>query len=140
MAARDRRAVVLMLGLLSVLPFAACGDDKVTLIQGGSGELGEIQASPGELSFEHIIGRSPCPQLAGEFLVRNTATSQKTVAIRASAGSPLLVPPSAAIPGGGAQNVPVIFDCTQRSPFEATVTVGDGGTTATVRVRGNVHP
>jgi hypothetical protein len=138
---RGLKSVLGVLAVLSALSLGACGDDKTTIIQGGSGELGDVQASPGVLSFEHVIGRSPCPQLVGDFLVTNTTTSQKTVTFRVSAGAPLLVPTGTALAGGGAQNVPVIFNCTRTTSFEAIVSVEvDGVQQRTVTIRGTVHP
>jgi hypothetical protein len=145
MTRSKRRILFVVLPLLTVLPFAACGDDKTTIIQGGSGELTEVQTSPAVLSFEHVIGRSQCPQIAGEFRVANTTTSLKALTFRVSTAvanviPPIRVPTGTDLAGGAAQNIPVVFDCSVRTPFEATISVEVAGRAqGTVAVRGDVH-
>ena len=143
MTRNSRARYALLLGLLAVLSLGACGDDKTTIIQGGSGELAGVTATPDEIAFEHTAGRTACVQLAGSFRVLNTTTAMATVTFRVEGDAPLRLPTGVPLPAGGAQEIPVIFDCSLVrvvAPFVATVTVlVDGQVADRVTVRGNVH-
>jgi hypothetical protein len=89
-----------------------------------------IRLSETRLVYEHEVGRSPCPDIVGEFTVTNF--SDEPVVVEAVSGNPALrvLVTSLRLEPGQSLSVRVLFDCSTRTSFEADVTVRastDGG-------------
>jgi hypothetical protein len=89
-----------------------------------------IRLSETRLAYEHEVGRSPCPDIVGEFTVTNT--SDEPVVVEAVSGNSALrvLVNGLRLEPGQSLSVRVLFDCSRRTSFEADVTVRastDGG-------------
>jgi hypothetical protein len=89
-----------------------------------------VRLSETRLVYEHEVGRSPCPDVVGEFTVTNI--SDEPVVVEAGSGNPALrvLVTGPRLEPGQSLSVSVLFDCSTRTSFEADVTVrasSDGG-------------
>jgi hypothetical protein len=103
------------------------------------GQSVSIEVSPSNVSFEHVIGSSPCPQQAGGFEVRNTGTQQVSLRITSGNGAIGVNPTERTVAPGAALSVALSFNCATQQSFstDVTVTATAGASSDTRRVRVN---
>ena len=96
------------------------------------------------VSFLHVVGSTPCPQVAGTFQVQNTGSSQITFTASSSNSAIDVIPANGSIPPGGSITLTVQFNCGTQSSFNSTVDVsafdlgGGGEDTASIPVQATI--
>jgi len=99
-----------------------------------------VRVEPSEITFTHVVGQSPCPQLIGRVKVTNTSRTRTTTDFRSlSPAAPLAFGAGRAttLEPGESVTVDIFFTCAGRTSFVTTVDVigenGSGFSQFTVR-------
>jgi Bacterial Ig-like domain (group 2) len=89
----------------------------------------DVSALPSE--FTHVVGTTPCPTVIGTFVIRNnsatldlswTSTTAAPLGLRFGEGTASTTQ-TGTVPAGGSTTVTVIFDCSQSTSFNGSVTI-----------------
>jgi hypothetical protein len=126
---------VRIMALVLLVPLWSCGyQDKGGDRSGSSdspttpeplpdGLVYEFQ--PTSIQFDHRVGESPCPQLVGEVVVKNTSTRLQVFKLRENLpeAEPLTVEPTVrTAKPGEVIKFKIFFDCSQQLSFTKILT------------------
>jgi hypothetical protein len=127
-----KAARVLVPALL--LPLCSCGDDKTIVLPGLDDEepvaipVGPTvpqpqgdgyEVEPGRITFNHTVGRSPCPQRIGTIRFHNTSNGTLKFKLKGGTGLITVLPSEGEAEPGEFVALQVFFNCTRRTPFSA---------------------
>lgn len=144
----SRACSFVLVPCFALLALLACGG-STSLIDIAPSVLLEGSLTQGgaslELSFDHSVGSTGCPQLIDEWTVSNDRDAPITVIVSSGDSAILIEPTTAQIAPGDSASFRVSFTCSRPTAVDETVNIevqdSTGATLSnrSVRVRGNVR-